>query len=240
MEYIKTTKKKVSTGKKAYWKGSFFSHTVTTHHQQAHVKNAQRFFFSSKTKDDRKYCFAQSCDGSAYLRPGTSEGFQKTRNARILTQANEGAKQLPKYDWTERVYQTPASYWILNKEVDVNGQEKLISNGGKPFVLPKQFFKSCSTTWANETHRLQCEFPDSFEVSNNDVALPFAKKVCCFTTMVQGDVYFFTICQREILIHSQICLLVCLVNARKNACSILSKELRKLNQNLLWILVSWK
>ena len=69
------------------------------------------FFFSNETKDDTKYCFTQFCDDKAYLRPGTSEGFEKTRNIRILTLANEGAKQLPKYDWPERMmYQTPATH----------------------------------------------------------------------------------------------------------------------------------
>ena len=124
------------------------SHTVTTHHQRAHVKNVQRFLFSSKTKDDRKYCFAQSCDDIAYLRPSTPEGFEKTRNVRILTLACEGAKQLPKYDWPERMmYQTPATHQILNKEgVVVIGQKKLIPNGDEHFV------NTIGTTWANETH----------------------------------------------------------------------------------------
>ena len=71
-------------------------HNVNTHHQRAHVRNVQRFLFSDKTKINRKYSFAQSCDNKAYLRPGTSEGFEKTRNVKILTLASEGARQLPK------------------------------------------------------------------------------------------------------------------------------------------------
>lgn len=75
-----------------------------------------------------------------------------------ITLANEGAKQLPKYGWPERMtYQTPATHRILNKEsVDVNGQGKLLSTGENHFVfvLPKQLVDSSGTTWANETHRL--------------------------------------------------------------------------------------
>ena len=92
------------------------------------------------------------------------------------------------------MYQTSATHRILNKEgVDVNGQEKLISNGDEHFVFvrPKQIVNSSGTTWVNETHRLRCELPDSFEVSNNDVALSFPKEVRCFASSVQGDVYLF-------------------------------------------------
>ena len=66
------------------------------------MRNIQRFLFLDKTKDNAKYCFAYPCDDKAYLRPaGTSEGLRKTRNVKILTLANEGARQLPKYDWPE-------------------------------------------------------------------------------------------------------------------------------------------
>ena len=77
--------------------------SLNTHHQCAHIRNVQRFLFSEKTKENRKYCFAQSFDDKAYLRPGTSEGFEKTRNVKILTLANEGEQQVPKYDWPEQM-----------------------------------------------------------------------------------------------------------------------------------------
>lgn len=125
-------------------------YTETAHHQRAHVKNVQRFFFSDRSSNERKYCFARSSDDKAYLRPGTSEGFEKTRNVRILTLTNEGARQLPKYDWPERMmYQTPATHRILNKEgVEVDGKEKLISSGDKHIVIvrPKQIVDSSGTT----------------------------------------------------------------------------------------------
>lgn len=157
--------------------------TETTHHQRAHVKNVQRFLFSSKTSNERKFCFACSSDDKAYLRPGTSEGFEKTRNVRILTLTNEGARQLPKYDWPERMmYQTPATHRILNKEgVEVDGKEKLISSGDKHIVIvrPKQIVDSSGTTWANETHRLRCLFPDDFEVKRE---VTISRELRCFTS----------------------------------------------------------
>lgn len=165
---------------------------VNTHHQRAHVKNVQRFLFSDKTKHNRKYCFAQSCDDKAYLRPGTSEGFEKTRNVKILTLASEGARQLPKYDWPEQMmYQTPSTHRILNKEgIEVNGQEKLVSVGDEHFVFirPKQIVNSGGTTWANETHRLRCEFPDSFEVQSDTL---ISKEIRSFASAIQEDVYLF-------------------------------------------------
>ncbi|KAL9965166.1 hypothetical protein ACROYT_G028929 [Oculina patagonica] len=145
-----------------------------------------------KTKHNRKYCFAQSCDDKAYLRPGTSEGFEKTRNVKILTLASEGARQLPKYDWPEQMmYQTPSTHRILNKEgIEVNGQEKLVSVGDEHFVFirPKQIVNSGGTTWANETHRLRCEFPDSFEVQSDTL---ISKEIRSFASTIQGDVYLF-------------------------------------------------
>ena len=171
------------------------SYTFTTYYQRAHVKNVQRFFFSNRTKDDRKCCFAQSCDDKAYLRPGMSERFEKTRNIKILTLANEGAKQLPKYDWSERMtYQTPATHRILNKEgVDVNGQEKLHSTGDEHFVFirPKQLVDSSGTTWGNETHGLRCHFPDSFEVNNMDGLPVIPQEIRCFTSSLQADVCLY-------------------------------------------------
>ena len=157
------------------------------------MKNVQRFLFSSKTSNERKFCFARSSDDKAHLRPGTSEGFEKTRNVRILTLTNEGARQLPKYDWPERMmYQTPATHRILNKEgVEVDGKEKLISSGNKHIVIvrPKQIVDSSGTTWANETHRLRCLFPDDFEVKRE---VTISRELRCFTSRLQGDLYLFS------------------------------------------------
>ena len=50
-----------------------------THYQRAHIKNIKMEFFSKAKETTHKYCFMQSMDDKAYLRPGTSEGFQNTR-----------------------------------------------------------------------------------------------------------------------------------------------------------------
>lgn len=71
----------------------------STHHQRAHVKNIKQFLF--KDADTAKYALLHSMDDKAYIRPGTSEGCEKTRRVRILNLVDEGAKHLPKYDWPE-------------------------------------------------------------------------------------------------------------------------------------------
>ena len=75
----------------------------STHHQRAHKKNVVTRLFSKNVGDERKYSFARNIDDKAYVRPGTSEGFEKTRNKRFLTpSADERARKLPKYDWAEK------------------------------------------------------------------------------------------------------------------------------------------
>ena len=86
-----------------------------THYQRVHVKSIKRRFFSAQISDARKFCLMRSTDDKAYIRPDTSEGFEKARNIRILTLSDEAkARKLPKYDWPEKlVYVTPGSHRIL-------------------------------------------------------------------------------------------------------------------------------
>lgn len=89
------------------------------------------------------------------------EGFEKTRNVKILTLADEGARQLPKYDWHEKmVYQTPAAHRIMTKKVITmsDGSEKLVTENDEHIVIlrPKAYVTSSGSTWASETHRLRC------------------------------------------------------------------------------------
>ena len=70
-----------------------------TNHRRAFKKNIRDFFFSKRTKANRKYCLTKSIDDKVYLRPGTSEGFNSVRNKRILTPAaSEKIRKFPKYD----------------------------------------------------------------------------------------------------------------------------------------------
>ena len=144
----------------------------STHYQRAHKKNVIKRFFSERSGNETKFSFARSIDDKAYVRPGTSEGFEKTRNKRILTpSAEEKSRKLPKYDWPEsKVYVTPSTHRLLSKtSVQINGEEQFLNcdDTHVVFTRPKAFVESSGTTWANETQRLRCLMPDKFEVNNN-------------------------------------------------------------------------
>jgi hypothetical protein len=146
-----------------------------THYQRAHVKNVKFSFFGQESAANSQLCFMRSIDDKAYLRPGTSEGFQNTRNRKILTLTDvEKARQLPKYDWPEKlVYQTPGSHRIFTKTPsipdDINNEEKLLTEDDNHFVFirPKAIIGSSGSTWASETIRLRQRNPSLFEVDNS-------------------------------------------------------------------------
>lgn len=106
-------------------------------------------------------------DDKAYLRPGTSEGFEKARNLSILTLTDEEkARKLPKYDWQEKmVYVTPGSHRIFTKSsVMADNDEKLVTEDDRHHVIvrPKAIVGSSGSVWASETIRLRHEDPASF------------------------------------------------------------------------------
>ena len=144
-------------------------HNENTHHRRAFKKNVRDFFFSSITESERKFCLMRSIDDKAYLRPGTSEGFNSVRSKRILTPtAKDQIRKLPKYDWpVKQVYQTPSTHRLLMLEsFQVDGHEKIGSSGDSHyvFVRPKSYVDSSGTTWASETVWLRHNFPLDFEV----------------------------------------------------------------------------
>ena len=138
----------------------------STHYQRAHVKNIKLSLF--KDDESAKYSLLHSMDDKAYVRPGTSEGCEKTRRVKILNLANEGAKQLPKYDWPEAmVYQTPSAHRIMTKKAMEIGSEMttLVDNDCHFVVVrPKAFVDSSGTTWASEIVRLRTLHPEVFEI----------------------------------------------------------------------------
>ena len=145
-------------------------HNENTHHRRAFKKNIRDFFFSSVMESERKHCLMRSIDDKAYLRPGTSEGFNSVRNNRIFTPtAKDQMRKLPKYDWhVKSVYQTPSTHRLLMLEsFQVDGHEKIGSSGDSHyvFVRPKSYVDSSSTTWASETVWLRHNFPSDFEVN---------------------------------------------------------------------------
>ncbi|CAH3150587.1 unnamed protein product, partial [Pocillopora meandrina] len=158
-----------------------------THYQRAHVKNIKRRFWGARNSSARKFCFMRSTDDKAYLRPGTSEGFDKARNLRILTLSDHTkARKLPKYDWPEKmVYVTPGSHRVFTKSSVMNEtEEKLITEDDRHyvFVRPKAVVGSSGTVWASETVRLRHEDPSAFEVDEPTPGSPqysLGFRKCC-------------------------------------------------------------
>ena len=111
-----------------------------------------------------------SMDDKAYLRPGTSEGFEKTRRGKIVTLSGEGAPQLPKYDWPEALmYQTPASHRLITKHTEeIDGKDTLVTSTDNHLVTirPKAYVDSSGTTWASEIAEYRVQYPQLFEVTN--------------------------------------------------------------------------
>jgi hypothetical protein len=138
----------------------------STHYQRAHVKNIKLFLF--KDDESTKYSLLHSMDDKAYVRPGTSEGCEKARRIKILNLANEGAKQLPKYDWPETmVYQTPSAHRIMTKRaMNIGSEITTLVDDDNHFVVvrPKAFVDSSGTTWASEIIRLRTMHPAVFEI----------------------------------------------------------------------------
>ncbi len=124
----------------------------------------------------------------------STEGLEKTRNMKILTLTGEGARKLPKYDWPEKaVYQTPAAHRIMDKEAITmdDGSEKLITVNDVHVVVvrPKAYVPSSGSTWANETHRLRCLYPDVHEVQPEDHFVKYSPDIRRFCATLYGDVY---------------------------------------------------
>ena len=141
----------------------------------------------------QKYSYVHSMDDKAYVRPGTSEGFAKTRNLRILTLTGNEGRQLPKYDWPEdKVYQTPAAHRIIKKETkEVDGKDMLFTTSDRHFVIvrPKAFVDSSGTTWASEKVRLRQEEPDTFEVVEGSLSI--SSRVISYASKVRDTVFLY-------------------------------------------------
>ena len=87
-----------------------------THHQRAHIKNMKIMFFSSKHPEwATLYAIIESRDDHAFLRPGTSVGFQGSRVQKVLTPvAEEKSRKLSKYDFPEaKMHCTPGTHRLL-------------------------------------------------------------------------------------------------------------------------------
>ena len=145
-----------------------------THFQRGHIKNIKLSFFSNNVDTQtRNCCFMRSTDDKAYLRPGTSEGFEKSRNVRILTLTDVNrARALPKYDWPEKlVYITPAAHRIFTKKGSIKGDEETLKTDEDHhfvYVRPKATIGSSGSVWASEIVDLRHRSPDVFEMPTSN------------------------------------------------------------------------
>ena len=193
-----------------------------THYQRAHVKNIKMTFFSNRQLQHSHLSFMRSTDDKAYIRPGTSEGLEKTRNTRILTLSDVNkARKLPKYDWPERlVFITPGSHRIFTKKgvVDDQGNETLITNDDFHFVVvrPKAIVGSSGSVWASETVRLRHEQADAFEIQTDSIKYSVAFRRFC--ARLQDSLYLYVDMSEEEdlkkMTNKTGCLFVCYEVAR--------------------------
>lgn len=164
-----------------------------THYQRAHVKNVQMYLFQDKLNSDNS--LLHSMDDKAYVRPGTSEGCEKTRRVRILNLSDEGAKQLPKYDWPQQmVYQTTSAHRIMTKSpVVIDGQTKMVTDSDNHFVIvrPKAIVDSSGTTWASEIARLRIMSPDVFEIPSDKQTSQCSKEDRSFAAYIYYATFLY-------------------------------------------------
>ena len=72
-----------------------------------------------------------------------------------------------------------------------DGSEKLVTENAEHIVIlrPKAYVPSSGSTWARETHRLRCEYPDTHEVPPENPSVKYLSQFCQFCARVHGDVY---------------------------------------------------
>ena len=124
-----------------------------------------------KPEEFKKYNFCVSVDDKASVRLDMSTGFDKNRGGKIFQVTDEDhQKKLPKYDFPDsKLYVTPASHRIMNKEViEVEGQQKVKLTDEQSFVFfrPKYYVGSSGTVWTNEQFSIFHNFPQFYEVES--------------------------------------------------------------------------
>ena len=161
------------------------------------------YFHLNNQKEATEYAIIHSKDDKAYVRLGTCEGLEKTRNVKILTLSDSSrARKLPLHDFPEgKVYCTPASHHIMRKATtEVEGSvEKLITQEDTHFVFsrPKHYTPSHGTTWANEDIRCSHLYPQNFEVDEDTQYATEFRSVC---RVISNSIFtFWTHLRKKIL-----------------------------------------
>ena len=72
-----------------------------------------------------------------------------------------------------------------------DGIEKLITDNDVHVVIvrPKTYVPSSGSSWANETHRLRCLYPDAHEVPSENELVKYSPEIRQFCATVYCDVY---------------------------------------------------
>jgi hypothetical protein len=114
--------------------------------------------------------------------------------------ADEGAKQLPKYDWPESlVYQTPSAHRVMTKRAgNIADDVSTLASSDEHFVVvrPKAIVDSSGTTCASEVVRLRFDYPESFEITTTGSEYSTAER--SYVARVQYTVYqYLDMCMEE-------------------------------------------
>lgn len=143
----------------------------------------------------------RSTDDKAYVRPGTSKGFEKSRNVRILTLTDIiRARTLPKYHWPEKlVYITPAAHRIFTKKGSIKDDEETLKTDEDHhfvYVRPKATIGSSGSVWASEIVDLRHRSPDVFEMptSNEQHLHRSISRFLCTCSWLPVSIYGYERC----------------------------------------------
>ena len=102
----------------------------------------KRFLFSSKAPQNaQRFAIIESRDDHAFLRPGTSVGFEGSRTQKILTSvAEENARVLPKHEFPKsKMYCAPGAHRMFTmKSVGVEQKEKLVIDSDEHLYFADQ------------------------------------------------------------------------------------------------------
>ena len=109
------------------------------------------FFSSEHPEGATSYAIIESRDDHAFLRSGTSVGFQGSRVQKVLTPAaGEKSRKLPKYDFPEaKMHCTPGAHRLFTiKGILVDDKEQMVIDCDEHHVFcrPKHYVDSSGTT----------------------------------------------------------------------------------------------
>ena len=114
---------------------------VNIHYSRACLKNYTRFAFSNKTKPKvSRYIIRRAADDKAYIRAGTSEGFNRPLRTPLSLTQEDLAFKLPAYDYPKEVgYVSPGVIQIL-ADMEENDDKFFISKNLVTVLVSQSLF----------------------------------------------------------------------------------------------------